>query len=148
MSTNLESLIPARPATRPTLVVLSGFTAALCWWIVLVGVVNSGAGAIFLVVPVLATIATFRAARRQSRHHKAQHVNQSRRHRASRAQSAHRGSMVILYGFTAALCWWIGIAGVINSGGGAFFLIIPVLATAGTLLAARYKGRAPKTYAT
>lgn len=59
MSTNLEPLIPARPASRPTLLVLCGFTAALCWWIVLVGVVNSDAGAIFLAVPVLATIATF-----------------------------------------------------------------------------------------
>lgn len=58
MSTNLEPLIPARPASRPTLLVQCGFTAALCWWIVLVGVVNSGAGAIFLAVPVLATIAT------------------------------------------------------------------------------------------
>ena len=141
VSSNLEPLIPTRPATRTILVVLCGFTAALCWWIVIVGVVNSGAGIIFLTVPVLATIATFSAARLQRQGHKAKHVNRPHRRNARGVLSANRSSMVILCGFAAALCWWIGMAGVINSGGGAFFLAIPLLATIGTLFAARYRGR-------
>ncbi|MDQ0677405.1 ribosome-associated protein YbcJ (S4-like RNA binding protein) [Arthrobacter pascens] len=141
MSSNLETPIPTRPPTRTMLVVLTGFTAALCWWIGMVGVVNSGGGAqVFLTIPVLATIGTLLAARRRGRQ-KAKHVSQPPGH-ARGALSENRRSLVVLSGFTAALCWWIGIVGVVNSGGGAqVFLTIPVLATIGTLLAARYKGR-------
>ncbi|WAH99108.1 hypothetical protein [Arthrobacter sp. MMS18-M83] len=142
MSSNLEPLIPARPATRTALVILTGFTAALCWWIAIAGVANSAAGIIFLAIPVLATIATLRAARRRPPPHKAQHVNQLQRHRARGALSAHRRSAVVLCGFTAVLCWWIAIVAVVNIAAGTVVLTVPVLATIGTVLAARYKGRA------
>lgn len=62
------------------------------------------------------------------------------------ARPAHtddRRFVVVLCGFTTALLWWIGIVGVVNSGGGAqVFLTLPVLATIGTLLTApRYRDR-------
>ncbi|CAA9241430.1 MAG: hypothetical protein AVDCRST_MAG83-1606 [uncultured Arthrobacter sp.] len=57
-----------------------------------------------------------------------------------------RKSLLLLGGFTAALCWWIGLTGFINSGGGAaVFFGIPVLLTLGAFLASRRrKPRAPK----
>jgi hypothetical protein len=55
-----------------------------------------------------------------------------------------RGALVVITGFLALLCWWIGISGYLNvggfiSGGAGFlsFLLVPVLATAATYLAAR-----------
>ncbi|WP_427008652.1 hypothetical protein [Pseudarthrobacter sp. H2] len=55
-----------------------------------------------------------------------------------------RGALVVITGFLALLCWWIGLSGYLNvggfiSGGGGFltFLLVPVLATAATCLAAR-----------
>ncbi|MCZ9882623.1 hypothetical protein [Arthrobacter sp. B2a2-09] len=63
MNSDLKPLIPSRPVTRTTLVVLCGFTAALCWWIAIVGMMNSAAGTVVLTVPVLATIGTLLAAR-------------------------------------------------------------------------------------
>jgi hypothetical protein len=50
--------------------------------------------------------------------------------------------LVVLCGYTSALCWWIGVAGVANTGGGAqVFLTVPVLATIGTVLVARHEGQ-------
>lgn len=55
-----------------------------------------------------------------------------------------RGAGVVITGFVALLCWWIGISGYMNvggfiSGGSGFltFLLVPLLATAATYLAAR-----------
>jgi hypothetical protein len=55
-----------------------------------------------------------------------------------------RGALVVSAGYLALLCWWIGISGYLNvggfiSGGSGFltFLLVPVLATAATYLAAR-----------
>jgi hypothetical protein len=55
-----------------------------------------------------------------------------------------RGALVVITAFLALLCWWIGISGYLNvggfiSGGSGFltFLLVPVLATAATYLAAR-----------
>jgi hypothetical protein len=51
------------------------------------------------------------------------------------ARSDVRMRAVVLCKFTPALLWWIGIAGVVTSGGGALvFLAIPALATIGTAL--------------
>jgi hypothetical protein len=51
---------------------------------------------------------------------------------------------VVLCGFVALLCWWIGITGYMMVGGPAsgfagllVFLAVPTLATAGTYLAVR-----------
>jgi hypothetical protein len=136
-----------------TLIILCGFTAALFWWIGITGVANTGGGAqVFLAIPLLATIGTVLLASRRGRQ-KAKHVNQARspkskhvsqlqNHQGSGTRRpAKRTSLVVLCGFTAALCWWIGIAGVANTGGGAqVFLAIPLLATIGTVLVARYQG--------
>lgn len=50
-----------------------------------------------------------------------------------------RGALVVITGFIAFLCWWIGISGYMNvggliSGGNGFFtfLLVPILATAVT----------------
>jgi hypothetical protein len=124
---------------RKSLVIIGGFTAALCWWIGIVGLANSGGGAgIFLTVPVLATIGTLLAARHRGRR-APRHSSELRSHTArSHPLPATRYSLVIIGAFTAVLCWWIGIVGLMNSGGGAaLFLAVPVLATLGTLLVAR-----------
>lgn len=139
MSGNLESLIAAPRASRTTLVILFGFTAALFWWIGIAGVANAGGGAqIFLTVPILATIGTVLLAASGRRGQKAKHIdqapsaktkhaNQRQSHKARGALPATRRSWVVLSGFTAALCWWIGITGVASTGGGAqVFLAIPL----------------------
>lgn len=146
MGSNLEPLIPSRGATRTTLIILCGFTAALCWWIGIAGVANTGGGAqLLLAIPVLATIATVLLAARRGPRQKAKHVNQPRSHKALGALSAKRRSLVVLCGYTSALCWWIGIAGVANTGGGAqVFLTVPVLATIGTVLVARHESQASR----
>ncbi|MHC6219478.1 hypothetical protein [Arthrobacter sp. MMS24-S77] len=141
MSSHLEPLISTRPATRTALVILCGFTAALCWWIGIAGVTNSGGGIVFLALPVLATIGTLWVARRPRQPHEAKHVKHSTSHKARSAPSVHRGSLVILCGFTAALCWWIALVGVANGAAGTIVLAVPVLATIGTILAARHRGR-------
>ena len=52
-----------------------------------------------------------------------------------------RGALLVITGFIALLCWWIGISGYISvggfiSGGSGFltFLLVPLLATAATYL--------------
>jgi spore maturation protein SpmA len=154
VSSNLEPLISPRGATRTPLVILCGFTAALCWWIGIAGVGSTGGGAqVFLAVPVLATIGAVLIAARQGRQkakhvyqpqsRKAEHADQLPGHKAPGVLPAKRRSLTVLCGFTAALCWWIGIAGVGSTGGGAqVFLAVPVLATIGTVLVARYESRA------
>jgi cellobiose-specific phosphotransferase system component IIC len=152
VSSNLEPLNPRRGDTRTALIILSGFTAALFWWIGIAGVANTGGGAqVFLTVPVLATIGTVLLASRRGRQ-KAKHVNPVRSPKATHASQPQsrqdrgtrpvkRTSLVVLCGFTAALFWWIGIAGIANTGGGAqVFLAIPLLATIGTVLVARHQG--------
>ncbi|MFK0008178.1 hypothetical protein ACIQTZ_14095 [Paenarthrobacter sp. NPDC090520] len=46
----------------------------------------------------------------------------------------------ILWGFTAALCWWIGIAGTAYNAAGAPYLVIPALVTGVALIAMRRAG--------
>jgi hypothetical protein len=137
VNNHLEPLFPSAP-TRSTCVVLFGFTAALCWWVAMVGVVNGAAGALFLGLPILATIGTVLAIRGRGRHG-GKHVK-SLRHPHRRAPAWNRRTVVILGGFTAVLCWWLGVIAVIVSGGGAqaflAFLTVPLLATMGTVLAA------------
>ncbi|MBB6405401.1 hypothetical protein HNP00_002730 [Arthrobacter sp. AZCC_0090] len=110
----------------------------------MVGVASTGGGAqVFLAIPVLATIGAVLVALRRG-HQKANHVNQPHSQKARGALTAERRSLVVLCGFTVALFWWIGIVGVVTTGGGAQgFLAIPVFATFGTVLAARAKARAP-----
>lgn len=62
-----------------------------------------------------------------------------------------RRALVATTGYLALLCWWIGISGYLNvggfiSGGSGFltFLLVPVLATAATYLAARGYTRAAR----
>lgn len=45
---------------RDVLTLTIGFTTILCWWVAIIGIANtlSAGSAVFLVVPVLATIAT------------------------------------------------------------------------------------------
>ncbi|MBD1592249.1 hypothetical protein HC744_09440 [Arthrobacter sp. S1_S22] len=51
------------------------------------------------------------------------------------ARPNRRTLLVLLAAFTTALLWWIGIVGVITTGGGALmFLTIPALATIGTIM--------------
>jgi hypothetical protein len=116
------------------LTLLCGFTAILCWWIGIAGVVNSQGGAyLFLGVPALLTVGTFLLGRR--RHQTARHRGQPRLTEThNRLPSPQRQTVVLLCGFAAVLCWWIGIVGVVNSQGGAYlFLGVPALLTLGTL---------------
>ncbi len=55
-----------------------------------------------------------------------------------------RGALVVITGFIALLCWWIGLSGYIKvggfiSGGSGFltFLLVPILATVATYLVGR-----------
>ena len=132
----------------------------------------SGLG-VFLGVPVLATAGTYLALRRRTgrapegtaglrrredlRHsapgrHGRRHVRPAR-HAAGHAAGNHpalRDFLVITTGLAAVLCWWIGMTAYLNAGGPAHvealvFLIVPVLATVGTYLAARPgNGAAPR----
>lgn len=140
MSGNLEPMFPLGPATRSTRGILLAFTAALCWWIGIAGSINSAGGALYLGIPVLATIATLLAIRRpgnpRAKHVKARPI---RKHRVAPAGT--RPVAIILCGFTALLSWWIGIVALLVIGGRAqaflAFLIVPVVATIGTFLAVR-----------
>lgn len=58
---------------------------------------------------------------------------------------ATRDFLVIIAGLVTVLCWWIGMTAYLNAGGldhveALVFLIVPVLATAGTFVAARQTG--------
>lgn len=143
MNGNLEPLFPPRPGTRSTRRILLGFTAALCWWIGIAGSINSTGGALYLLIPVSATLATLFAVRRPG-HPRAKHVKTPPTRKRRRAPAGTQTVVLILGGFTALLSWWIAIVALLISGGGiqAFlvFLFVPIAATAGTILAARRPG--------
>lgn len=137
------------------------------------GLASASGLVVFLGVPVLATAGTYLALRRRTgrapestaglrrhedrRHsapgrHGRRHVR-SARHAAGHAAGNHpalRDALVIITGLAAVLCWWIGMTAYLNAGGPAHvealvFLIVPVLATVGTYLAARPShGAAPR----
>ncbi|WP_434374215.1 hypothetical protein [Paenarthrobacter sp. FR1] len=92
---------------------------------------------------MLATTVTLLAMRRGGRP-RARHVKSlpARKHRSAPAGTY--AVVVVLCGFTALLSWWIGIVALFVSGAGvqAFlaFLVVPVVTTAGTILAARRAG--------
>lgn len=164
------------PGLRDFLLLVGGFATGLCWWIGMTAFVNAGGLAIggagfvmFLSVPILATLAIYRALRRRnglnpkgSESPRSHRINGpvSGRHRkridleVSGSQvhglrvlnrPATRDLLVIIAGLVSVLCWWIGMTAYMNAGGLAHiealvFLIVPVLATAGTYLAARHTG--------
>lgn len=137
------------------------------------GQASGGAGlVVFLGVPVLATIGTYLLGRHrrpaarepdEARSNRALSLPVSGRHRqgsipAGPTRSVNRGTrshramnhgaarafLVVISGFVATLCWWIGMTGYVAVGGAAsgasgfgVFLAVPVLATAGTYLAVR-----------
>jgi hypothetical protein len=133
-----------RQDLRKSLIVVGGFTAALCWWIGLTGFVNSGGGAaVFFGIPVFLTLGTFLAARRRRRRAPKHLKKLRRRPVVIRLRRGPKGSLAIIGVFTAVLCWWIGVVGFVNAGGGAgVFFTIPLLLTLGTFWAAR--DRPPK----
>ncbi|KRE63970.1 hypothetical protein ASG92_03430 [Arthrobacter sp. Soil736] len=129
------------------------------------GLASASGLVVFLGAPILATAGTYLALRRRtgralegpggSRRREARRHSVSGRHRqrpvrpAGRSAShtagmhpAMRDFLVIIIGLVAVLCWWIGMTAYLNAGGLAHvealvFLIVPVLATVGTYLAAR-----------
>lgn len=137
------------------------------------GLASASGLVVFLGAPILATAGTYfalrrrtgrglegpagfrrREARRRSAlgRHGQRHVH-SARHAAGHAAGNHpalRDFLVIILGLVAVLCWWIGMTAYLNAGGLAHmealvFLIVPVLATIGTYLAARpNNGAAPR----
>lgn len=124
-----------RPSARSSFLVLAGFTAVLCWWVTVAGFINTGAGIVFLVLPVIPTVLTLVLARRGHRR-KAKHVDPARGPGVASAISPYRSSLFLLAAFATALFWWIGIVGVVNSGGGAqVFLAVPTVATIGMVWA-------------
>jgi hypothetical protein len=135
---NATALMERRDLRR-SLVIMGGFTAALCWWVGILGVATSGGGAVpFLATPFLISVGTVVAARqgrrRRPRHLGAPHCPPDR----TRSLPATRYSLAIITGSTAALCWWVGIVAMASTGGGAvLFLTVPALLTVGTLLVAR-----------
>lgn len=122
---------------RALLALLAAFTTALLWWIGIVGVITTGGGAlIFLTIPALATIGTIIVGRRRRHPLSIPAVQRWRRHRNVTLPVAHY-PVVILWAFTSALLWWIGIVGVTTTRGGAqVFLTVPALASIGTLIIA------------
>lgn len=143
MTGKLEPMFPPRPGTRSPRTILLGFTAALCWWIGIAGSINSAGGALYLLIPALATVATLLALRRPGRP-RAKHIKTPppRKHRSAPAGTL--AVVVVLGGFSALLSWWIAIVALLVSGGGSrafvVFLLVPIAATTGTFLAARRAG--------
>jgi uncharacterized membrane protein YbaN (DUF454 family) len=139
MSGKLGRRALGRPTARTSLLVLVGFTALLCWWVAVVGFINTGAGTVFLVLPVIPTVAMLVLARR-GRGHKAKHAGIAQVPKVGPVLFPYRRSLLVLAAFTTALCWWIGIVGMVNAGGGAhMFLSVPVLATVGMVIAVLYR---------
>lgn len=129
------------------------------------GLASTSGFVLFLGAPILATAGTYLALRHRtgralegpggSRRREARRHSVSGRHRqrpvrpagrpASHAAGMHpamRDFLVIIIGLVAVLCWWIGMTAYLNAGGlthveALVFLIVPVLATIGTYLAAR-----------
>ncbi|TDK28204.1 hypothetical protein E2F48_03730 [Arthrobacter crusticola] len=143
MSGTSPDPVYGRQDLRKYLILIGGFTAALCWWIGLTGFVNSGGGAaVFFGIPVLLTLGTLLAARRR-RPRAPKHLKKFRRRPVViRLRRGPKGSLTIIGVFTAALCWWIAVVGFVNAGGGAgVFFTIPFLLTLGTLWAAQNRDR-------
>ena len=166
------------PRVRDFLLLTGAFATGLSWWIGMTAFVNAGGLAsggtgfvFFLSVPLIATLAIYRALRRRNasglessenaRSHGSHRRSVSGRHRRRFATEpsgsrglnsllvlnhpATRDFLVIVAGLVTVLCWWIGMTAYMNAGGLAHvealvFLIVPVLATAGTFLAARHTG--------
>lgn len=128
----------ARPDQRGILTLLSAFTTALLWWIGIVGVITTGGGGlVFLTIPALATIGTILVGSRRRHPARIPGAQRRRRNMTEFLAGAHY-PVVILWAFTAALLWWIGIVAVTNTRGGAqLFLTVPALASIGTLIIAR-----------
>ena len=138
MGNDFEAPALPQPGARQLLVLLTGFTAALCWWIGIVGLVNTGGGAyLFLGIPAVLTIGTLLLMRRDNP--KAKHRGLPDLQDTHNRLSPQRWTIVLLCGFSTALCWWIGIVGLVNTGGGAYlFLGLPALLTLGTLIVWRH----------
>lgn len=70
----------------------------------------------------------------------------SNKHSSEFFSLEHRGlweTLTFPLGFTAVLCWWVAIIGITHtrSSGSMVFLLVPVLATAATLVALRSVSR-------
>ena len=143
------------PRVRDFLLLMGAFATGLSWWIGMAafvnagGLANGGAGfVLFLSVPLMATFAVYRALRRRnaSRWEEPESTRSHGSHRRSvSGRPATRDFLIIIAGLVTVLCWWIGMTAYMNAGGlghveALVFLILPVLATAGTLLAARNTG--------
>jgi hypothetical protein len=136
--THRNTTTKAGPDGRGIRALLCAFTTALLWWIGVVGVITTGGGALtFLIIPALATVGTIMVERRRRHPSPAPTVQRRRRHRNA-ALSGGYFPVVILWAFTTALLWWIGIVGVLNAGGAHVFLTVPALATIGTLIITLY----------
>lgn len=132
----------AMPNGTAALGLLAAFTTALLWWIGIVGVIATGGGsALFLTIPILATIGTCLISKPRRRW--TTQTLQSRHKHKSAAPSSTLSSVIVLAAFSSALLWWIGIAGLISTQGiGALvFLTVPVLTTTWTLAAVLRHGR-------
>lgn len=134
--THRNPATPAEPDRRMLLALLAAFTTAMLWWIGIVGTITAGGGgAIFLTVPALATIGTIMTGHRRRHPWTIPRAQRQRRHRNTPVPGAHQ-SVVILCAFTTALLWWIGITGLVSTGGSGpqAFLTVPAIASVGTLI--------------
>ena len=147
--THRNAVSSAGSDSRTLLALLAAFTAAMLWWIGIVGTITTGGGgAIFLTVPALATIGTIMIGHRHRRYWPIPTAQRQRRHRNAPLPGAPY-SVVILCAFTTALLWWIGITGLVNTGGSGAqpFLTVPTIASIGTLIIAlrHHHGRTSST---
>lgn len=70
----------------------------------------------------------------------------SNKHRPGFFPLEHRGlweALTLTIGFTAILCWWVAVVGIVNtrSAGSSIFLLAPVLATIGTIVSLHFSSR-------
>jgi hypothetical protein len=138
---------PTAPAHRqewPYVVLIAGFTAALCWLGVTFMVLsNDGSMVLFvvLVVPMAATFATYLAVRRYAKRSIDSAPRLKHKHLASSPPPRKDVGMyvVILASFTAALCW-VGAFMVLTTAGygpATVLGVVPTLATIWCYLAFR-----------
>lgn len=136
--THRNAVSSAGSDRRTLLALLAAFATAMLWWIGIVGTITTGGGgAIFLTVPALATIGTITVGHRLGSHWLIPTGQRQRRHRNAILPGAPY-LVVTLCAFTTALLWWIGITGLVNSGGSGaqIFLTVPAIASTGTLIIA------------
>lgn len=148
--THRNAVSSAGSDRRTLLALLAAFTTAMLWWIGIVGTITTGGGgAIFLTVPALATIGTIMIGHRRGRPWPIPTAQRQRRHRNAPPLPGASHSLVILCAFTAALLWWIGITGLVSTGGSGAqpFLTVPTIASIGTLIIAlrHHHGRTGST---